>query len=300
MGGSAIDAEIAAAALRGIGPVPVIVSRGYDVPAWCGPSTVAIATSYSGNTEETLAAAEDARSRGARLACVASGGRLAALADAWRAPLALVPAGYPPRAAIGHLAISTLLLLERACLSPVWGPAIEEARAVLRARRSAWRLEEGPVDGEPASVASALDGTMTFVYHGGGETGPVALRWRGQLAENAKTLAHAASFPEANHNEIVGGEGMEEGARVSIVALETPADGERVRRGMEAALRLVAPRSSRVIRAACTGSCPLARIFSGVYFADWVSYFLALRRGVDPTPVRSIEALKRELAEERR
>jgi glucose/mannose-6-phosphate isomerase len=204
MGGSAIGGEVVSALLRGTSRLPVLISRGYTIPAWCGRSTLVVATSYSGNTEETLAAWEEARASGAILAAVTSGGELADRAAAESAPLVLVPGGFPPRAAIGYLTVSLLLLLEEAGVAPASGGAIGETARFLAARREAWGFAAGAGEGEPARLAALLEGSLPFLYHGGGESEPVAARWSGQLAENAKMLSHRAAFPEANHNEIVG------------------------------------------------------------------------------------------------
>ncbi|MFH1681251.1 MAG: bifunctional phosphoglucose/phosphomannose isomerase [Candidatus Eisenbacteria bacterium] len=296
MGGSAIGGEIASALLAPESGLPVFVSRGYDAPAWCGGDTFAVATSYSGNTEETLAAAESALSRGARLAAVSSGGSLGALAEARGLPLVLVPGGCPPRAAIGHLTVSALLLLEKAGLSPSWAGALGEAVRLLEDLRAEWNIGAAPGEGAPSRVARALHGSFPVLYHGGGEMAPVAARWCGQLAENSKTLSHRAAFPEANHNEIVGWERAPALPPIAVVALESGGDRPTVRKGMECALRLVEGSARSVLRLEARGDRPVARILGGVYFGDFVSYFLALLNGVDPTPVRSIDQLKRELA----
>lgn len=299
MGGSAIGGEIAAARQEGEGAVPIGVCRGYGVPPWCGPGTLAVATSYSGNTEETLAASREARRRGASVVAVTSGGRLAGEVREEGEALFEVPPGLPPRTAIGHLTFSALAALRGAGIGGE-GPASGEAGEVrrrLESLRRSWNLEGGPADSEPARVAVDLEETLPVVYHCGGETAPVATRWCGQLAENAKTFSHRAEFPELNHNEIVGWvhpEGTID--RIGLVVLESETAGMETRRGMEAALRLISGKARRVIRIPAAGKTPLSRIFGAVYLADFVSWFLAVRRGVDPTPVRAIDELKAALA----
>ncbi|MBM3319322.1 MAG: SIS domain-containing protein [Candidatus Eisenbacteria bacterium] len=299
MGGSAIGGEIAAALLRPTAGIPVCVVRGPEVPAWCGPDTLALAASYSGETEETAAAAARALERGARLAVVASGGELLARAEARGLPRVSIPSGFPPRAAIGYLAASVLLLLERAGVGSEDGRALRDAARLLGAQRDEWKLGGAPCESAPAEAARSLFGLVPYVYYAEGEMAPVAARWCGQLAENAKTLAHRAAFPEANHNEIVGWERADGIPPIGLVLLTSEADPPSVRRGMEGALRMMKESARIVLCHVPRGDRPLARILSGIYFGDFVSYFLALLHGVDPTPVLSIDRLKLELAAER-
>ncbi|MFH1278671.1 MAG: bifunctional phosphoglucose/phosphomannose isomerase [Candidatus Eisenbacteria bacterium] len=302
MGGSAIGGEIVAARLADEASIPLLVHRGYGVPAWCGPGTLVVATSYSGTTEETLSASRAARRRGATLVAVTSGGRLAVDARENGEPVIEVPPGFPPRTAVGHLTLSSFAALRGAgVLGCSWDDlGIGEARRRLEALRREWDLETVPRESEPARIAAALEGALPVIYHGGGESSPVATRWCGQLAENGKTFSHRAEFPELNHNEIVGWVHPEETIdRIALLVLENETDAPETRRGMEEALKLISGKARRVLRISMTGEGPLARIFAAVYLADFVSWFLAVRRGVDPTPVRAIDELKAGLAKGR-
>ncbi len=296
MGGSAIGGNIVAEAIRKDAEIPVFVSRGYDVPEWCGPGTLVIATSYSGGTEETLSSVSEAIDRGAVLVAITTGGRLGELAAAQGCTLLDVPSGYPPRSALAFLTLPALLILEQYQICPPWRNTLPELRTRLSSMREEWNLEEDPAGAGPVRLAESLHGTLPVIYHGGGEMEPVAIRWCGQFAENGKTLSHRHSFPELNHNEIVGWENPQKLLReTSLIILRNESDHARVKEGMEITEKLLAPCTSKVVRVAVTGDNPLERIFSAVYLGDMISYHMALGNGVDPTPVHRIDTLKSEL-----
>ena len=302
MGGSAIGGDIAAAIAAPFSSVPVSVVRGYEVPAWCGSSTLAIATSYSGNTEETLAASEEAVRRGADVRVITSGGAMGEWADRLGLPRVIVPNGRPPRTAVGYLTVSALLLIGRAGILPTREDAIEDARREVERLRREWGLEgEEPGECPPSMVAGRIGDRLPVIYHGGGVMTPVATRWRCQIEENGKRLAHTAAFPELNHNEIMGWEKQPRASeRFTVVVLDDPAVPGNVRKGMDAALHLIEERQIPVVPVGVTGADPMARLYSALYFGDFVSYYIALLGEVDPTPIRSIDRLKKSLASDTR
>lgn len=294
MGGSAIGGEIVRAATAGLSPVPVQLVRGYSVPEWCGRSTLVIATSYSGNTEETLSAVEEAYDRGATIAAVTSGGKLEEMVESRGGSLLKVPGGFPPRSAIGHLTVPVLLAMSEAGFSPDWRGPIDAARRRMEKMRDEWA---GAGENEPVAIAESIQGSFPLIYHAEGEMTPVAIRWCGQLAENAKALSHRAAFPELNHNEVVGWEEPEWFLpRASLLSLRSDGDDPRVRRGMDAAIRLLKEKAGLVVSLDIKGVNVLERIFPAIYTGDFVSFYLALATGVDPTPVKRIDTLKSMLA----
>ncbi len=295
MGGSAIGADVIGACLAGL-PVPYQVVRGYELPAWVSERTLVLAVSYSGNTAETLACVERALPRGCRPVCVASGGRLAALAAQHALPLVAVPGGLQPRASIGHLAMPVGAALEAAGLAPGFDEQVAEAIEVV----AALGAELGPGvpddDNEAKSIARRLVDRLPVIY-GAGVTAPAARRWKGEINENAKAPAFFNELPELDHNEIAGWEsnpGVAE--RAVLVMLDDPAGDERLRRRMDFTAAIVAPRVAGVVRVASRGVLPLARLISSAYVGDFASLYLALLYGVDPAPVTAIEDLKVRLA----
>jgi glucose/mannose-6-phosphate isomerase len=296
MGGSGIAGDVAACVAAGRSAIPVAVTKGYALPAFAGPHTLVVLCSYSGDTEETLACFDQAHERGAPIVAVATGGKLAELAHAHDAPCVTPPAGYQPRAAFPSLAAAVLVVLERiGVLGDLTGELIE-ADGVLREQAGACSRDI-PSDRNPAKrLASAVHGRGPLVWGQEGPLGVAALRWRMQLNENAKLLAFSGTFSEAGHNEIVGFDaGVAAQADLAVIALRSPTEHPRIAMRLDAALRLVRERVPVVEEAHARGTGQLAQLASAVQLGDLVSIYLAILRGVDPTPVHAIERLKAEL-----
>jgi glucose/mannose-6-phosphate isomerase len=297
MGGSAIGGELVLATAGRL-DVPAAVVRGYELPAWVRPTTLVVAVSYSGETEETLACAEEALSRGCRPVCVATGGRLAALAVAHGAPTVPVPAGLQPRAALGVLATPVAAALVQAGLCADLRADVGEAAALLDELAS----DLDPAVPEEANGAKALArrlaGRLVLVC-GAGVTAPAARRWKTQVNENAKAPAFWAELPELDHNEIEGWSSVPAlAAATQVVLLEDPGWPAALARRAQLTAAGLGAHGAGVERLTARGSAPLARAASLIGLGDWVSYYLALLYGVDPTPVTAIESFKRRLAAE--
>jgi len=297
MGGSAIGGELVLATTAGLG-VPSAVVRGYDLPDWVTPATLTVAVSYSGGTAETLACVEAALARGCRPVCVAGGGRLAARARAEGLPLVSVPSGLQPRAALGALATPVAAALVEAGLSADLETDVAEAGGVLT-DLAAELAPDVPDDVNRAkTLARRLAGCLVLVC-GGGVTAPAARRWKTQLNENAKTPAFWAELPELDHNEIEGWSSLPAlAAGTTAVVLEDPGWPPALSRRAELTAAEFAARGAGLERAGARGATALARACSLIGLGDWVSFYLALIYGHDPTPVAAIERFKRRLAAE--
>ena len=296
MGGSAIGADRVLAGLPGI-TVPAAVVRGYDRPEWVGPRTLVIAVSYSGETEETLACATRAGARGCAPACIASGGSLAALAEAEGLPWVRVPGGGQPRAAVGRLSMALLAALEAARLTGRHDEEVAQAAAQLEADDALLAPGRPDTDNAAKRLARTLEQRLVVVY-GAGPTVPVARRWKGQVNENAKAPAFFNELPELDHNEIMGWTSLPHVASSAVALFLTDvAAGERLGRRADLTAREYERLgvTSEVI--AARGSSRLARLFSLVQLGDYVSCYLALLYGMDPTPVDAIEAFKAGLSD---
>jgi glucose/mannose-6-phosphate isomerase len=297
MGGSAIGADVIRAALPDL-TVPYEAVRYYAPPRWITARTLMIAVSYSGGTEETLACVDASCRIGACPVCIASGGSLAAQAAerGWlRVPL---PVGLQPRAAVGYLTTAIAAVVARAGMAPHMDEQVEEAGGLLRELA----VELNPGVPEPDNVAKVLArrllGHLAVVY-GYGVTAPAARRWKTQLNENAKMPALFSELPELDHNEIVGW-GADPGLlqRLHVIALDDPLGDKRVRRRLAPTLAHARERAAGVDVVQARGVSPLARCLSAAYVGDWVSLYIALLSGIDPTPVAAIERLKHTLAAE--
>jgi glucose/mannose-6-phosphate isomerase len=283
MGGSAMGGELLRALVAAECPVPITRVRAFGIPSWVGPRTLVVCVSYSGGTDETLACARQAHAQGAAMLTVSSGGTLAELAQEWGAAAALVPGGLQPRAALGYLFGAMAGAFAAIGLAPA-GIAEECAAGVEACDRAA-----------ALDLGARLAPTTPVVY-GAGPLGAVAYRWKTQLNENAKMPAFSHAFPEAGHNEIVGWEGAE-GRGQSIVVLHDAAELPEIRRRIDLTVGIMRPGAAFVEEVEGMGPTRASRAFGLVAHGDWASYGAALARGVDPTPVERISALKRAVAE---
>ncbi|HWK17687.1 MAG TPA: bifunctional phosphoglucose/phosphomannose isomerase [Solirubrobacteraceae bacterium] len=294
MGGSAIGGALARAALGDRASRPIVLARDYALPAWATPDTTVLCASYSGNTEETLAAYDAAAALGARRIVATTGGKLAASARADKVPVIPLPGGFQPRAAVAY---SMVVALEVACICGA-GEHLHSEIDVAAAHAEQLVAEWGP--GAPESslakeLARGLHGTVPQIA-GSGLTAPVAYRWKTQINENAKAPAFAAELPELDHNEIVGWEGVSELGRFSAVFLDDSDLHPRVRQRIELTRGLIAAKAAATYRVDSVGENRTERLVSLILLGDLVSLYLAVLRGVDPSPVSVIERLKGELA----
>ena len=292
MGGSAVCGDLVSALASDRLPVPVTVWRGYGAPASVGPGTLVVAVSYSGATEETISTLEAALGRGATAAVLTSGGALAALAQERGLPLVRLPAGLLPRLALGYLFFPLLGLLESAGLLLAQAPERDEALRELELMGKELGPERADADNEAKRLALALRGRIPVIY-GSGLTAVAAYRWKTEVEEIAKLLAFHGYIPEADHNEI---EGWRDplAAGFHAVFLRDPEDDAIAIRARLTG-ELIRARAGGVTEVWPRGRGRLARLLSLIYLGDWVSYYLALLRGVDPWPVPAIEEVKRRL-----
>lgn len=291
MGGSAIGADLAEAAIGLRATAPITTVRGYELPAWVGPDTLVVCASYSGNTEETLHCYERAGEAGAPRVVVTTGGRLAEGARAaGDVPIIGVPSGMQPRAAVVYMTVTALQCAELAGAAPSLRAEIEEAAALSAELAGDW----GPdVDQSYAkAIARAIEGRIPVVY-GGRTTTAVARRWRAQLNENAKLPAFFGALPEAHHNEVVGWHHDED--KLIGIVLETPGEHERMTRRFDVTEEVMKDAGFEALRVDGVGKSPTAQVMSLVLLGDLVSVYLAVLRDVDPTPVEEIESLKKRL-----
>ncbi|MDI3279972.1 MAG: bifunctional phosphoglucose/phosphomannose isomerase [Bacillota bacterium] len=297
MGGSAIGGDLVRGLVAPKLTIPFYINREYELPAWVDRRVLVIASSYSGNTAETLAAYREAKRRGARVVAISTGGELELLAQEAGDPWIKIPGGISPRAAVGFSLVPILLVLERLGLVAPRREELKEAQQVLLALREEVGAE-APLEQNPAKqLALSLHGRLPVVYGGEGWRAVVAYRWKTQLNENAKHLAYWHALPELNHNETVGWEFPPDLARqVHLVFLRDRLDSEPIRRRFEVTAEIAGPRVHGITEVWSRGESDLARLFALLYFGDWTSYHLAILNGVDPTPVRVIDYLKARLA----
>jgi glucose/mannose-6-phosphate isomerase len=293
MGGSAIGGDLAAAALGDRATRPITVVRGYALESWIPPQTLVLCASYSGETEEALACFEAAGAAGAERVVLTTGGTLARLAREEGVPVIGVPAGMQPRAAVVYMTIGALECAALCGAAPALHAEIDTATALLEELVEEWG-PGAPDDSLAKSVAGRLEGTVPVV-HGAASTVAVGRRWSTQINENAKAPAFWSELPEANHNQICGWERGRGLAPFAGVFLGDPDQHPRVRRRMELMGSEVERVGAASILLEARGESRLERVLSLVLLGDIVSVYLAVLRGVDPTPVEALEQFKEQL-----
>jgi len=293
LGGSAVGGDLLRVLVEDNGEVPLVVNRDYQMPAFVNDRTFVIAASYSGNTEETLSAFEDAQDRGALLACVTSGGELAQRAAHYGTPVAFIPRGQPPRSAMGYLFIPMLMAAHKVGVirrDPTGD--LQNAIALLEKARKQWNADV-PFEKNPAKqLAAKLYGKLPIVYGSQAYSTVVAFRWKTQLNENTKIHAYSNGYPEMNHNEILGWVlAKQQVPNLAVVLLRDQMERPKIVARVETTRRLFA-RAADVHEVFAEGQSLLARMLHAIYLGDWVSCYLALLYGVNPTDISYINLLK--------
>jgi glucose/mannose-6-phosphate isomerase len=294
MGGSGIAGDVLAAVAAPSCPVPIVVAKHYECPAFVGPDTLVLAISFSGNTEETIAAVHGAVGAGARLVAVTAGGHLARIAREWGAPVVPVDPSIPmPRAGIAAVSVPALLVLEQLGLFDGASEHLDAAIAQMESRLAALALD----DAEVTRVARRIGRTLPVVY-GGGALGEVAAwRWKGQFNENPKVASFANRVPELTHNEICGWAQHGDVTRqvLSLVLLRHDHEHPQVARRFELVEELCDEVVADVIEVRAKGDGPLAQLFDLILLGDLVTLQLAANEGVDPGPVPVLDDIKHRL-----
>lgn len=299
MGGSAIGADLVAAAVMDSCFVPVIVHRDYGLPAFAkGPETLVICSSHSGNTEETLDSFEAAIKDGCRVLAVSTGGKLAEQASTAGVPVWQFEHNGQPRAAVGFSFGLILGALNRLGLVP--DPTEDVAGAVKAMKSQQPALVAGsPIPKNPAKrLAGQLMGRWVTVF-GAGALAPVARRWKGQLNEVAKAVANFEFIPEADHNTLAGVLHPPEviPPHVMTLFLRAPSDHPRNRLRLDITRKTYMLEGMNVDAYTAKGDSTIAHIWTALHFGDYMAYYLAMSYGVDPTPVTALESLKAALKE---
>jgi glucose/mannose-6-phosphate isomerase len=296
LGGSAIGGDLLKSYLAGELRVPFLVNRNYTLPKFVGKNSLVIISSYSGNTEETTTAFREAIKRRAKILCISSGGDVAKQAKKRKIPLISIPGGLPPRAALGYSFFPLLITLGKLGLIKNKSREINEALALLREKSDEYGNPE-PSSNKAFQLAEQLRGRVGIVYSSTERFDAVATRWRGQIAENGKSLMFGHVLPEMNHNELVGWKKLTEQMReMQVMFLRDEEDHSRVKVRMDITKGVIAEHTQHITEVWSEGTSLLARMLSLVYLGDWVSFYLSILHGVDPTPVKVIDYLKHELS----
>lgn len=288
LGGSGIGGRIAAQAVAHEATCPIEVYSNYYLPAYVGANSLVIACSYSGNTEETLAAMDEALDRGAHVVCITSGGTMLETAKAKGLDHIVIPGGNPPRTMLAYSLTQQFFVLKhfRIIRSDFEG-SIAKAAGHLKNDQEAIKAV-----GE--DLAKKLHGKRPVIYSEA-STEAVSVRFRQQLNENSKELCWHHAIPEMNHNELVGWAGGDKG--ITVVIFRHKDDHERSQIRMEINKEVFAKYTADIHEIWSQGDDRLGRQLYLIHVGDWASWYLAEMKGVDPTEIAVINMLKGKLAE---
>lgn len=303
MGGSAIGGDLLRSFFEitpGASHLQVTVNRNYDIPGWVNESTLVIASSYSGNTEETISGVRQALGRTPHIVCITTGGELEQIASSNGKQLIKLPTGLMPRCAIGYSFFSLLGFFRNSSLLGEEAKgridrAQEETMRMLEKRASEF-MEINPGN-KAIALAEKVHGRIPVIYSTSDRLDAVNLRWKGQVQENAKCLAFGSLLPEMNHNEINAWQQPEE-LQDSFIAILLYDEGnhERNKLRLDILGRMLDDAGRKTVKLHGEGEYLMTRTFDLIYLGDWFSYYLALKYGTDPTPVPIIMTLKDKLA----
>jgi glucose/mannose-6-phosphate isomerase len=287
LGGSGIGGTLIAELSAAECTVPVIVNKDYFLPAFVNAHTLVIISSYSGNTEETISAINEAIAKKAKVVCITSGGKIAEIAAQHHFDCIKVPGGNPPRTCLGYSLVQLYKILQHNKLIS------ENYREQLKATIDLLNAEQHQIREEAKNVAEQLNGKIAVIYSLGNTEG-IAVRFRQQINENSKMLCWHNVIPEMNHNELVGWTSKNE--NLAIVALRTSYDYPRNVRRLEVCKEVFKKYTSTLVEINAKGNSNLAQAIYLIHLTDWVSCYLAEIKQVDPVEVKVIDHLKAELA----
>ena len=297
LGGSAIGGDLLRSYLWYNMKIPVYVNRTYSLPGFANENTLVIISSYSGNTEESIAAYEDAKTRNSKIACLTSGGDLLTLAVNENRFCIRIPKGYQPRSALAFSFFPLLVMMGKLGFVEDMLPLVLKVKNNLVPKSELYSFPESE-NNSALNLARHLEGKLPVIYSSGDLLDAVNLRWRCQLNENAKTLAYGNLLPEMNHNEIVGWQQLPDlMKKMAVISMTDKEDNLRIRRRMEITLELISSLRGILIEVQGEGGSRLERIFDLIHLGDWISFYLAILYKEDPTPVERINILKNKLAE---
>jgi len=294
MGGSAIVGDTLKSFLANRIQVPIYVNRDYTLPSFVDEETLLIVVSYSGNTEETLSAAREGLKRESKVVAISSNGELEKMCKKERFVFLKAPTGYPPRAAFAFLFVPVLQLLSELLIYDSEVDILDSV-SVLKELRDRIKADVETEKNEAKKLAKRIQGKIPIVY-GHSIYNAVANRWHTQFNENSEILSWFGAFPEMNHNEIVGWKGGENVDEFIPILLRDEKELDKINHRIELTKELVFDGEVEdMIEVWTDADTQLARILYLVYLGDYVSIYLALLRGKDPSPVAIIDELKENL-----
>ncbi|MEW6653729.1 MAG: bifunctional phosphoglucose/phosphomannose isomerase, partial [Bacteroidota bacterium] len=274
LGGSAIGGELLQSYFRTELKFPYQVNRNYELPLFANEETLVIASSYSGNTEETISALNDAIVRKCQIICVTTGGKIETIARENRIPVGILKKGFQPRFALWINFFSLVNIFNSLKFVPEQNEFVKEVIALLKKKG----LEYSSESNEALTLAESLLGFIPLLYSVSDFTSVVGTRWRGQLNENSKQHAFSNSYPELNHNEIIGWEGYKPAMNFKIINILDNEYHLQVKKRFEITNQIIKKAGADVINIQSKEKNYKMRLVDMIYLGDWLTYYYALMR----------------------
>jgi glucose/mannose-6-phosphate isomerase len=292
MGGSAIGGDVTRLILQNQLNVPMYISRNYTLPNWVDNSTLVICSSYSGNTEESLASFKEAQIKKAKIIAISTGGILTKQVNELGLDIVTIPKGLQPRAALALSFVPMIYLFKS--LKLIKTKTIVDLIGAINLIETKREIYNKKINENPAySLSKNIYKSLPVIYGENESTAIIAVRWKGQLSENAKMLAYHNELPEMNHNEIVGWENNSDLInKISIIWLKDKSDHPRTTIRQTSTKEIIDNLAARHEIISVEGSTKVERYLNMIHLGDWVSFWCAILHGTDPTPVTKIDKLK--------
>ncbi len=288
LGGSGIGADFVAEFIKDECTIPYLVGKGYDIPNYIDNKTLAVLSSYSGNTEETLSAYEKIKETGAKIFVVSSGGKLIDIAKQEGYDYITVPNNWPsPRACLGYSLTQQLFLVHKL------GLISDEKIGQLKSSIDLIKFDQEEIKSKAEKIAQLLDGKIPVIYTTD-RMESVAVRFRQQINENSKMLCWHHVIPEMNHNELVGW--RDKNDNLAVVYFRNSDDFKRNEIRIDINKEIIGEYTNSIIELYSKGQSLIERAIYFVHLGDWVSWYLSVLHNVDAVEVKVIDYLKSELA----
>lgn len=287
MGGSGIGGTIISELVSPNSKIPISVNKGYSLPGYVNENSLIIISSYSGNTEETIEALNSAIEKKAKIVCIASGGKIIAIAKENKIDYIEIPTGMPPRAAVGYSMVQLLFILYR------FGIIDESFKKELEQGISLISKEEENIKAEAREISEKLLGKLPVIYAPAGSEG-VAVRLRQELNENSKALGWHHVLSEMNHNELLAW--SEKNDKLAVIFFRNDSDYSRIAKRIDLTKDIIKKYTDTMIEIHSKGNSPLERTIYSIHLGDWISVYLALAKKIDADEMAVIEDFKASLS----
>lgn len=293
LGGSAISGDLLKNFLKDELTVPVIVNRNYFLPSFADEKTLLIASSYSGNTEETLASFSEAVKKGCRIICISTGGKIEKLAEEHSVPFIRLEKGFQPRYALGLSFFTLLKVFEKLELINPQKEITETILNLWKRKADEYSTEENIA----VTTAQQLLGFIPVIYSASDYTNAVGYRFKSQINENSKLHAFHHEFPEMNHNEIIGWESHQQKTlHTKVIYILDETYHPQIRKRFQIVSEFIKKADVEIISLESREKDFKVRIMDLIFLVDWISFYLGVLRGFDPSEIEYINLLKERLS----